>query len=329
MLLGEGELDRLGLVARVQVAGEDRSAIMIAPGQWQSDRATETWTQVELEGFASPGAPLVMTAVVEGHEVRIGIDRDEDGFLDLDECDAGSDPADAASTPDACAVAVPQAPSALGASGVGENLIRLDWTDASGEELEYRVDRSIAGLGVYQQVAVLDADAESFVDVGVLCGQRYDYRVTARNCAGTSAAAEVFGVDDGCLGLTGDVASISVASGGTQSLTLRTGPTLADSLYWVLGSDAGTSPAIPLGPGIELPLVFDDYFLFTLGSANEGPLVNTQGVLDEAGRAQAAIQVSPNLLPELAGNSVHHAFVVFQGEGLVHASNPVELGFTP
>ena len=329
VLLGEGELDRLGLVAQVQVAGEARSAIMVGPGQWQSDRATETWTQVELEGFAAPGAPLVMTAVVEGHEVRIGIDRDEDGFLDLDEADAGSDSADAASTPDACAVAVPQAPVALGAIGVGENLIRLDWTDVSGEELEYRVERSIAGLGAYQLVAVLDADAESFVDVGVLCGKDYDYRVSARNCAGTSVAAEVFGVDDGCLGLTGDLASISIAAGGTQTLELRTGPTLANALYWVLGSDAGTSPAIPLGFGVELPLIPDDYFFFTLESPNGGPLVNTQGLLDDAGMAQAAIQISPNLLPDLAGNSVHHAFVVLQGEGVVHASNAVELSFTP
>lgn len=329
VLLGEGELDRLGLVAQVDVAGEARRAILVGPDQWQSDRATETWTQVELEGFAAPGAPLVMTAVVEGHEVRIGIDRDEDGFLDMDEADAGSDLADASSTPGDCGVAAPQAPVALGAIGVGESRIRLDWTDVSGEELEYRVERSVAGLGEFELVAVLGTDAESFVDVGVLCGKDYDYRVTARNCAGTSLSAEVFGVDDGCLGITADIASISVAAGGTQALELRTGPTLANALYWVLGSDAGTSPAIPLGPGVELPLVADDYFLYTLSTPNSGPLVNTQGLLDGEGRGQAAIQIAPNLQPLLVGKTVHHAFVAIQGDTVVHASNAVELSFTP
>ena len=37
----------------------------------------------------------------EGSELRIGIDRDEDGSFDRDEFDACSDPADAASLPGA------------------------------------------------------------------------------------------------------------------------------------------------------------------------------------------------------------------------------------
>ena len=34
-----------------------------------------------------------------GSGLRIGIDRDEDGFFDRDEIDGGSDPADPGSTP--------------------------------------------------------------------------------------------------------------------------------------------------------------------------------------------------------------------------------------
>jgi len=38
-------------------------------------------------------------AVPPGSGIRIGIDRDLDGFYDRDELDAGSDPADPASRP--------------------------------------------------------------------------------------------------------------------------------------------------------------------------------------------------------------------------------------
>ena len=47
-----------------------------------------------LFGFVS------MTLVPTVSETRMGVDRDEDGFFDGDERDAGSDPADPMSTPD-------------------------------------------------------------------------------------------------------------------------------------------------------------------------------------------------------------------------------------
>jgi hypothetical protein len=45
------------------------------------------------------GGELTYTCTPPGSGVRIGIDRDEDGFLDGDEEDAGSDPADPTSIP--------------------------------------------------------------------------------------------------------------------------------------------------------------------------------------------------------------------------------------
>jgi len=49
--------------------------------------------------LAGPGTPLTFTAVPVGSAVRIGVDRDQDGFFDRDELDAGTDPADPGSTP--------------------------------------------------------------------------------------------------------------------------------------------------------------------------------------------------------------------------------------
>ena len=55
--------------------------------------------ETTLLALAGPGAELTFTAVPPGSEVRIGVDRDEDGFFDRDELDAGSNPADPVSTP--------------------------------------------------------------------------------------------------------------------------------------------------------------------------------------------------------------------------------------
>ena len=68
---------------------------------FQSDRAAEVaLTDAQLRQIAAtPGQALTYTCVPPGSGVRVGIDRDEDGFFDRDELDAGSDPADPASTP--------------------------------------------------------------------------------------------------------------------------------------------------------------------------------------------------------------------------------------
>jgi len=47
----------------------------------------------------APDTGLTYTCVPPGSGTRIGLDRDEDGFRDRDELDAGSDPADPGSTP--------------------------------------------------------------------------------------------------------------------------------------------------------------------------------------------------------------------------------------
>jgi len=72
-----------------------------ASGEFQSDRASEPLlTEASLRAQAATvGQELTYTAVPSGSGTRIGIDRDEDGFFDRTELDAGSDPADPASVP--------------------------------------------------------------------------------------------------------------------------------------------------------------------------------------------------------------------------------------
>jgi YVTN family beta-propeller protein len=87
-----------GLVAKGRVGGIDRGYYYNA-GIMSSDRAGESLTVTQLRGLAATGGEITFTLVPAGTQHRIGVDRDADGFLDRDEIDFGSDPADQSSVP--------------------------------------------------------------------------------------------------------------------------------------------------------------------------------------------------------------------------------------
>jgi len=74
--------------------------VYLGGGSWRPDKQAESdISQSTLLALAGTGSELTFTGVVDGTEMRLGIDRDLDGFRDGDELDAGSDPGDPASTP--------------------------------------------------------------------------------------------------------------------------------------------------------------------------------------------------------------------------------------
>jgi YVTN family beta-propeller protein len=83
------------------VAGEARGAVRLSSGQFQTDREGDPLlTDAQVRALAAtPGQELTYTCAPPGSGIRLGVDRDEDGFFDRDELDAGSDPADPASVP--------------------------------------------------------------------------------------------------------------------------------------------------------------------------------------------------------------------------------------
>ena len=95
---------QVGLVVKGRSGGIARGWAFQG-GSFQSDRAAETISPAALIALAQPGSELTWTMVPFGSQVRIGIDRDLDGFLDRDELDAGSNPADPESTPSNVCVA--------------------------------------------------------------------------------------------------------------------------------------------------------------------------------------------------------------------------------
>ena len=82
-------------------------------------------------------------------------------------------------------------------------------------------------------------------------------------------------------------------------LTLNV-PAAAGGQALVLATLSGTVPGTNVN-GVLLPLNFDDVLLFTLTTANTGPLQGTFTTLDGSGRAQAVLAAPPGFLLPAAG----------------------------
>ncbi len=79
----------------------------------------------------------------------------------------------------------PAAPSGLTATANGSAQIDLSWTDNSGNEDNFKIERH-AGDGNFAEIATVGADVVSYNDTGLSASTTYTYRVRAANAAGNS-----------------------------------------------------------------------------------------------------------------------------------------------
>jgi hypothetical protein len=89
------------VVVKGTIGGQQRGWVRLADGKFRSDRASEAeQTAANLRLLANnAGQELTYTCAPPGSGERMGVDRDEDGYFDRDELDAGSDPADPLAIP--------------------------------------------------------------------------------------------------------------------------------------------------------------------------------------------------------------------------------------
>jgi hypothetical protein len=89
------------LVVKGVLGGVARGAVFAGNDSFQPDRnADAVLSSTALRSLAATaGQELTYTCVPPGNGARIGVDRDEDGFFDLTETEASSDPADPLSSP--------------------------------------------------------------------------------------------------------------------------------------------------------------------------------------------------------------------------------------
>ncbi|MFN9743014.1 MAG: fibronectin type III domain-containing protein, partial [Acidobacteriota bacterium] len=80
---------------------------------------------------------------------------------------------------------IPNAPTGVVASAATPTSVTLTWTDASANEVGFRIRRK-SGAGAYAQVGTTLENTTSFTDTTVGDGTSYDYQVNAYNVAGNS-----------------------------------------------------------------------------------------------------------------------------------------------
>jgi probable HAF family extracellular repeat protein len=81
----------------------------------------------------------------------------------------------------------PAAPSGLAASALSNARIRLNWTDNSGNEVGFHVQRALGTSGSFVLIAQVGANITTYTDATAKAGKVYRYRVRAHNSAGASA----------------------------------------------------------------------------------------------------------------------------------------------
>jgi hypothetical protein len=100
-LFARAEVGECDLIAKGNIEGRQRGFLYQGADSFQSDRSSEDpyRTGPLMTLAAKPNQEITFTCTPPGSGRRMGIDRDEDGFLDGDELDKGSNPADPTSIP--------------------------------------------------------------------------------------------------------------------------------------------------------------------------------------------------------------------------------------
>ena len=82
---------------------------------------------------------------------------------------------------------VPAAPSNLNGTVISTSQINLSWTDNSGNETGFRIERKTGAAGTWAEIATVGANVTSYSSTGLMANTTYYYRVRAYNGTGNSA----------------------------------------------------------------------------------------------------------------------------------------------
>ncbi|HYC01268.1 MAG TPA: hypothetical protein VEC57_19200 [Candidatus Limnocylindrales bacterium] len=196
-----GECD---LIAKGTVAAEARGWVF-SSGSFTSDRASEgTISDASLRALANTaGQEITYTCTPLGSGVRAGIDRDEDGYRDRDELDAGANPANPNSYPgseptcgDGIQDAGEQCDNGNANSDTTPNACREDCTlpgcgddvTDSGEQCDDGGDNSDTVPNACREDCTLPSCGDDVVDSGEQCDNGGDNSDTVPNACRTDCS---------------------------------------------------------------------------------------------------------------------------------------------
>lgn len=125
---------------------------------------------------------------------------------------------------DRVGVVDPSTPSGLAATAVSASQINLSWTDSSGLEDSFKIERATASGGPWTEIATTAANATTYASTGLGGGTTYYYRVRAYDgqlgnsaYSGTASATTVV---SGAPSITSQPAGRTVDPGATVSFTV-------------------------------------------------------------------------------------------------------------
>jgi probable HAF family extracellular repeat protein len=124
----------------------------------------------------------------------------------------------------------PAAPTNLSATAVGSSRVDLGWTDSSGTETGFRIERRTGGE-TFSLVETVGANTVAYSDSGLAPTTTYEYRVLAFNVAGVSAYSNTASATTAAVDLVAPVVAIaSPADGATVSGTVTISATASDDV---------------------------------------------------------------------------------------------------
>jgi len=119
---------------------------------------------------------------------------------------------------------------------------------------------------------------------------------------------------------------VSASAGASVPVWLDLGPSRSGATYLVLGTSSGTAPGSTF-QGVHLPLNRDRFLNASYVRAIGGPFVDTAGILDANGRAEARFEPPPGWLAPFIGRRLDWAAYVGGSPAL--ATNAVGLDVAP
>jgi hypothetical protein len=150
------------------------------PGSW-TQQYSETWN-----------SSISTSSII--FELKAGTSQSETnapGTITFDNFYAAA-PGSPTPTPTPTPTPVPNAPSNLNGTAVSTTQANLSWTDNSGNEQGFSIERCTGnGCSNFAQIATVGANVTNFANTGLTANNRYRYRVRAFNASGNSAYSNI------------------------------------------------------------------------------------------------------------------------------------------
>jgi hypothetical protein len=155
---------------------------------WTDASTNETGFQIERSTTSGSGFSLINTTSANATSFNdTGLNPGTTYYYRIRSTNAGGSSAYTSESSATTSSSGPTAPTGLSATAVSSSGINLSWTDASGDETGFQVERSTTSGSGFTLITTTAANATSYSDASLTANTTYYYRIRATNGTGSSA----------------------------------------------------------------------------------------------------------------------------------------------